>query len=319
MCSYVPIRSNSENPTPRLYPFAFNPLYQSLKAFKSEAALANVVVMTSSSCLRYLAAFLEKDRTWDFRIDIELVGNMLVLMRAQKSSAIDGITPGCGKGFEEASTTQEGGILESPGYYRVARYDLMGLPLLVQNSIDAYDGDAVGDQSSSLPIPAGPSDDADPTTGLGVTPAGANVARAALVRSRCAPPGPHPRDHDSDVFQSYFGQSPILFQGLYKNDVDGEGHANAVFEEPDISKCSIGEEEWKRCEKEYASTIAGVVEVLKYIQSVVTHERAKSGSSKFAAVYDLDEDAGKVKIYHREGGQEAFSAAVVDAIVRLQG
>lgn len=83
----------------------------------------------------------------------------MVLTRAQHSGAIDTITSVCGRGFEEASTTQEGGILESPGYHTVVRYNLMGLPPSAQQSIDPYDGDAVGDQSQSTPVPAISTDD----------------------------------------------------------------------------------------------------------------------------------------------------------------
>lgn len=63
MCAYAASHSDGENPTPHLYPFAFGPLYQPMKAFESKTALANVAVVTSTSCLLDPAAFLEKDRT----------------------------------------------------------------------------------------------------------------------------------------------------------------------------------------------------------------------------------------------------------------
>lgn len=77
-----------------------------MKAFGKASSNADTDIVISASCLKQLCAFLYNDRPRDFRLDVEIISDIMVLMRSQRSTALTTIAPGYGQGFAEASISE---------------------------------------------------------------------------------------------------------------------------------------------------------------------------------------------------------------------
>ena len=98
-------------------------------------------VVTDRNNLRKLLRVVRLENFESFRIDVELVGNTLLLTRWEKDTEEHIVEfRGFGHEFEKAFTTQKtiGRAQRSSGHHRIIRYQFGGLEMMVRFETDAH-------------------------------------------------------------------------------------------------------------------------------------------------------------------------------------
>lgn len=145
----LPIRLQSDTGRFFIDQNAFrNPRYPLEALFRSAYALdpdfdpKAFDVVTDRNNLRKLLTMLSDTPIKDFRIDVELAGDTLLLTRwePENTESFTGFR-GFGHEFERQFTTFPPELRRSAGHHRIVTYSLGGLKILLRFTVDGYKGD----------------------------------------------------------------------------------------------------------------------------------------------------------------------------------
>ncbi|KAH7070406.1 hypothetical protein BKA63DRAFT_475608 [Paraphoma chrysanthemicola] len=117
-------------------PDGLRPLFEMLAVLFPNAKLNNTHIVINRSSLMSLRKVAKGKVTQDFNLDLDLVGNTLFVGRKSRHAKV---TPNAyGHNFEAEFTVPDSAFDVADGYYRIIRYTLGDLELLVRIEADAY-------------------------------------------------------------------------------------------------------------------------------------------------------------------------------------
>ncbi|EFQ33871.1 hypothetical protein CGRA01v4_10767 [Colletotrichum graminicola] len=124
----------------------FEAMFRAAAFMNPDASFNEIDIVTNRNSLRKLFNFCLGRSREDFRLNLHLVRNTLIVERCEKlTSVIINGSPstGWGRNFEEASAKFPAGLEKSLGHHRTLRYSLGALSCAVQFEVDAsYDPDS---------------------------------------------------------------------------------------------------------------------------------------------------------------------------------
>lgn len=118
--------------------FPYDPMFRALDIMNPNMKLTDVDVIADRNNLRTLLEFCQGKSVGPFRLDLHLTNNTLILVRKEErfSKRADG--KGYGYNFEESFTTPAPGLEDATNHYRVIRYAMGPLNVVVRLEVDAY-------------------------------------------------------------------------------------------------------------------------------------------------------------------------------------
>lgn len=126
----------------------YAPFFQCLLTLQPNLDMTTICVITDRNSLRKLLAFASVNARDPFRIDVEMVGDTMVLIRREKSN-VQHIRKdddqGYGHEFEKAFSTFDKDLRGSRSHHRIVQYDLGAMKCLLRFEADAY---VYGDEPS---------------------------------------------------------------------------------------------------------------------------------------------------------------------------
>ncbi|KZT69577.1 hypothetical protein DAEQUDRAFT_726559 [Daedalea quercina L-15889] len=194
---------------------------------------SGVDFVTNRNSLRKLLRWTKEPKLDDFRIDTQLAGENTVILSQWVDRLwmkTDSRYPGYGRNFEHESTSPVTELEHLPttgGHFRIIKYDLGGLAMVLCFEVDAYvasanstmsrtstDGDAnlSPSASASVSAPRVPTKDTDPKQYVDVIHAGHQVSQADLVEIKTGK-----RVKWKETYpQLFLSQTPHLFTASHE-------------------------------------------------------------------------------------------------------
>ncbi|KZT66220.1 hypothetical protein DAEQUDRAFT_479255 [Daedalea quercina L-15889] len=187
--------------------------------------------ITDRNALRKLLRWNNGASGKDFRIDLELVGELTVFLNRWEDKThhrADPHHPGYGFSFEHASTSPARGCEGTTGHHRISSYEFGGLRMIVSYEVDACAATTTAEtkaiaqpstsarassQRSSKPIgtSSGSSRARTKGTTLSIIRAGHEVPQSSLIELKSSSKISWTETYP----QLYLGQIPHLYHGLH--------------------------------------------------------------------------------------------------------
>jgi len=118
---------------------SLEPLFRSIYFLNPEFDPKSIDVVMDRRNLRDLLKIIRSNSVGDFRMDLELVGATLLFIRWEKAAkSYINDSKGYGHEFEKAFGTYPKSLRGSTSYYRVIRYSLAGMRILLRFEADGY-------------------------------------------------------------------------------------------------------------------------------------------------------------------------------------
>ncbi|KAF2030652.1 hypothetical protein EK21DRAFT_24786, partial [Setomelanomma holmii] len=117
----------------------FEAVFQMLALLYPSMRFNKVEIVINRTSLMYLHKISKENSTQSFHLDLELVGNTLFIGRRVKNAKTT--SNAFGHNFEEAFTIHDPDSHGANGYFRVIKYQLGDLEVVVRLEADAYKAD----------------------------------------------------------------------------------------------------------------------------------------------------------------------------------
>jgi hypothetical protein len=289
-------------------------LFRSLAVMRPDFSMQDVDLVTDRNCLRKLLRFVSQNVDKSFRIDINIVGGVMIFRRWEeetRQTVLGSQHIGYGYGFDAASTAFDPELRGSCGHHRVVRYRLGGLHCVLRFEANSYCNDSAGippptdSESKEKPAPdvdlleklqtlsLSPDDKRD-TESVEVIHSGRVVPLSSVVEIKTR--SIKRLFHLKDVTpQLWFSQTPHLYLGY---------HDGGKFER--VDKFSMSEE-YTRWEGEHQGQILKLVSLIKKLKNVVEGLEGK----RCVVVCEAGREASSLKVYESTKKNAALSEEVM--------
>ncbi|KAF4537139.1 uncharacterized protein LTHEOB_11517 [Lasiodiplodia theobromae] len=229
-----------------------------------------VDLLANRNSLRKLFDFACDRAPDNFRIDLSLVGNTLVMTRRERSlkqkikrTSSDG---GWGHNFEFAFTEAAPGLEDANGHHRAVQYRLGNINCLIQCEVDAWCDDGATDEEETPEALLNNLSLSDPVVPAGTTSvhsqscrsipatihAGHDVPASKLAEIKTV--GRKPLSAAIVKPQLWFGRTPYLITGSHE-----QGNFITVAVKNDGANFT----EWEQCNQEALRKLVGLIEQLR--------------------------------------------------------
>ena len=126
----------------------YAPFFECLLTLQPNLDMTTICVITDRNSLRKLLTFASANARDPFRIDVEMVGDTMILVRRENSNVRHirkDDDQGYGHEFEKAFSTFDKDLQGSRSHHRIVQYNLGGMKCLLRFEADAY---VYGDEHS---------------------------------------------------------------------------------------------------------------------------------------------------------------------------
>ncbi|KAK2054167.1 hypothetical protein LY76DRAFT_523053, partial [Colletotrichum caudatum] len=264
------------------YPFA--PLFRATASMNPSFRFDDVDILVNRNSLRKLLDFSAGRRQDNFRVNLHLVHQTLVIERCERTARelISGSkSSGWGRNFERMFTAYPPGLKESTAHHRALRYQLGDLSCVVRFEVDAcYEqmGGSSGPKSlegamGRLAVEDGPGGAAAPQP-----PTQPPMAQATAAEIKTAT---KPKSPSAYMPQLWFGRTPWLIIGQ---------HAKGTFEKLKITDTAALFTSW---EESHQADLRKLITVLARLREAVR----ENGSSHCVAIYEKTAESASIKVY----------------------
>lgn len=311
---------HSKQDVSRLPKYPFGPVFEAAAIMNPDIRFDDVHIIVTRNALRKLFDLCKGNRPQDFRVDLRLVHNTLLIERREASASFltrGSTESGWGRSFEKTFTRFPPGWEDSACHERVLRYCLGDLDCVVRFEVDACYNESDEQLASAL-------DDLS----LASNRDAAHVVRQ--MGNRCADSRPSDlqtiRDQLSDreatlkagmdhttaaelksgtKFKPAGQSMPQLWFGRTRWRISGR-HTDGTFTE--VKKQDVGAdfEEW---EGRNQTHLRKLVTVLSQLRDIVK----KNGGRNCFAVYERKPVAQTIRVFESSGNGQALSTAIIDA------
>ncbi|KAF2786090.1 hypothetical protein K505DRAFT_344104 [Melanomma pulvis-pyrius CBS 109.77] len=270
--------------------FPYTPMFEALSVMNPDAQLLDIDVIADRNNLRTLLEFAQ-GKAGTFRLNLQQIGNTLILVRSEDRYWKRSNGQGYGHNFENHFTQAEEGMQNATSQYRVIRYPMGPLNVVVRFEADAYYEGPEAEVEAFFAAEATPAAPISPVTGgaaakpnfnysapIQVIRRGLPVPCAQIAELKTSPMGESVICMD----QLWFGRTPHLLLGNYKK---GTG----IFQRVRYTSTRDKVAEWERRQQE---SLRRLVALLIELRRVL---RAEQGPIR-AAVLVREEKGGPIHI-----------------------
>ncbi|KAA1472258.1 hypothetical protein DENSPDRAFT_777962 [Dentipellis sp. KUC8613] len=206
------------------------PLFAAVDAIGTPVDWPSVDFILDRNALRKITRWIDcGPMTVDFRIDMELAGAGTVLMNRWEPRTRDvaGNGRSYGSAFEGKNTVPVPGCEHSTGHYRIIRYDLCGLEIIVRFEVDACiptaaNAEITNERESAI---SPTMNRCAPASILNIIPAGHPVPQASITELKTRSKWfAHKIDWSSIYPQLYLSGTSLLYLGIHDRGKFSEVH-----------------------------------------------------------------------------------------------
>lgn len=252
--------------------------------------LSNTDLILDRNGLRKLFAWAKDDVSKDWRIDVDIVNNTMILSRWESDPTVLLNRVGSwGHSFKDKLVEPIGDLRNTFAHHRVVSYTLGGLKMVVRYEADAYFSNDVKPEmwiSTAMNVPD--ESEGRPSGKLSYTRAGHLVPVDSIVMMKTS--AGSKRLRPEAMAQVYFSQTSHICLGM---------HDRGRFASEDNVKMDVLDaEKIRRWEDENRVTLQKMVAVIKHLRKVC----GRDGGGQYMLVCEKNgEDAKKLKLYRRGG------------------
>ncbi|OAL46905.1 hypothetical protein IQ07DRAFT_517345, partial [Pyrenochaeta sp. DS3sAY3a] len=195
----------------------FTPMFSAMAVLNPNYKFDNVDILADRRALRLLLAFVQGKFSGEFRLDLHLVSNTLVIVCNEAGWWTKGDGSTMTSNLKKVFTLDWPGMEDSTGHYRAIRYSMGPLSIVCRYDAHTYD-DRVVFNNTTRPNPtlvtAGfPSlPDFNPRAPLSKLPMGRMVPTAQLAHITTRVNDNIPRTFDG-IDRLWFGRTSLLYTG----------------------------------------------------------------------------------------------------------
>ncbi|KAI9766467.1 MAG: hypothetical protein M1840_006574 [Geoglossum simile] len=287
-------------------------LFRSLAIMRPDFSMRDVDLVTDRNCLRKLLRFIARNTDISFRIDINIVGGVMIFRRWEEetSQTVRGLQHiGYGYNFEAESTAFDPDLAGSRGHHRVVRYRLGGLNCVLRFEANSHCRDpaavpqATGSEAKERASPeidlveklqALPTDDRQDTEAVEVIRSGRTVPLSSIVEIKTR--SIKKLFQIKDVIpQLWLSQTPYLYLGY---------HNAGNFERVDKHAMSAEYARWEDDHQEQIRKLVGLLKKLREIAEGVEGKRC-------VVACEAGSEASSLKVYESAKKNAVLSEEVM--------
>ncbi|KAH7082108.1 hypothetical protein FB567DRAFT_499826 [Paraphoma chrysanthemicola] len=267
----------------------FKPLFQMLAVLFPNAKLNNIHIVINRSSLMSLHKVAKGEVTQDFNLDLDLVGNTLFVGRKSRHAKVT--SNAYGHNFEAQFTVPDPDFDDAEGYYRVIRYTLGDLELVVRIEADAYMATSRDPPTFPAPIAdeiidAAPAIMQNGPQQTKVVLGGKMIPQDQIIELKS-------NDKSKPKEQMWFGRTPNSCCGSFQNELKR-------FKDLEKEKAKRDFEKWESGFAEATDDFSNDMDIQKGLQKLVSLlkmlREATKKTAEGSAVMVYAEDENKQRI-----------------------
>ncbi|KAK7001801.1 hypothetical protein R3P38DRAFT_3044555, partial [Favolaschia claudopus] len=279
-------------------------------------AAEKIDFITARNTLRKLLHWIEdagaNSKSQDFRIDMQLAGNTVLMNRWETGTRVNWSGQMYGLNFEKASTDPAIGCEECTGHIRIVRYDLDGLKMVVRFEVDACLSRAAKSSAKASTIDdlvaglgqvnlgaASANTTSTTTHGLTVLPGGRFVPHSSFIELTTRTENRVAQFDWKDAYpQLFFSQTPHHFLAVHY-----KGRFSAV------QKRQLGSSELQGVERSIQPGLGKLRVALGVIRDLVVKHGQRGRLTLVCR-------SGRMEVFERESGESCLPE---DVLARFEG